>query len=188
MKSSARFEAIQRAKEYLAQKPVFLDTETTGIGPSSEIVEICIVDHDGSILLDTLVRPRGKVEPGAQNVHGISDSMLVEAPGWDQVWPKVENSIQGRSVGIFNKDFDRRMLMQSHMRNGMVWKQPQTNYFCVMKLYARFYGQWSSRRGSYRWQSLDNARWQCKLDIPNSHRAKDDTLLTREVLLHMANS
>lgn len=188
MDTRARHDAIQQAQEYLARKPVYLDTETTGIDPHAEIVEICIVDHDGNILLDALVKPRGKIDPGAQNVHGISEAMLAEAPGWEQVWPTVEKALKGRYVGIYNQDFDLRMMQQSHQRNWMQWRLPEATFFCVMKLYARFYGQWNSKRRSYRWQSLDNARWQCKLETPNSHRAKDDTLLTREVLLHMANS
>ena len=186
MDTGARFEAIQQAKEYLERKPVYLDTETTGIGPNAEIIEICIVDHDGAILLDALVKPRGKIEPGARNVHGISDSMLSDAPGWQELWPQVDEALRGRHAGIYNQDFDLRMMRQSHQRNGMQWRQPSDTFFCIMKLYARFHGQWNPKRRSYRWQSLDNARLQCHLDIPNSHRAKDDTLLARQVLLHMA--
>lgn len=55
-----------------------------------------------------------------------------------------------------------------------------------MELYARYYGSWNERYSSYRWQSLENAGSQCGIAIPNSHRAKDDTLLARAVLLHMA--
>ncbi len=188
MNEGARTDAIRRAKKYLALKPVFLDTETTGIGPHAEVVEICVVDHEGNILVDTLVKPRGEVEPGAQTVHGINDDMLTDAPGWERVWPQVEEVLQGSNTGIYNLDFDRRIMMQSHQRNDMPWKRLDTNFFCIMKLYAQFHGQWNSRRGSYRWQSLDRARRQCRLNIPNKHRAKEDTLLAREVLLYMANS
>ena len=94
MHTRARFDAIQRAKEYLSRKPVYLDTETTGTGPNAELVEICIVDHDGAILLDTLVKPRGKIEAGARNVHGISDSLLSDAPSWQDIWPQVDEALQ----------------------------------------------------------------------------------------------
>jgi DNA polymerase-3 subunit epsilon len=188
MSSRARHEAILSAKEYLAAKPVYLDTETTGTEPIAEIVEISIVDHDGSILVDTLVKPRGKIEPDAQRVHGITLEILADAPSWDTVWPQVENTLRGRQVGIYNLDFDLRMMQQSHQRYWMQWKQPEANFFCIMKLYAKFYGDWNPRRRSYRWQSLDNARRQCQLSLPNSHRAKDDTLLTRAVLQHIASS
>jgi hypothetical protein len=55
-----------------------------------------------------------------------------------------------------------------------------------MKLYARFRGDWNSRAGSYRWYSLDDARWQCGLELPNAHRAHADTLLARAVLNFIA--
>jgi DNA polymerase III epsilon subunit-like protein len=188
MNLSARSEAIQQAQEYLAANPVYLDTETTGTDPFAEILEISIVDHNGGILLDTLVKPRGIIDPGAQRVHGITLEMLADAPGWDQVWPQVEAALQERSIGIYNLDFDLRMLQQSHQRNGLQWTPPQANFFCIMMLYAKFYGQWNPKHRNYRWQSLDNARRQCGLDIPNSHRAKDDTLLARAVLHHIANA
>ena len=186
MNISARAEAIRRAKEYLAQQPVFLDTETTGIGPNAEIVEISVLDFDARILVDTLVKPRGSIELGAQRVHGIGPEMLDSAPGWEVVWPDVQAALAGRAVGIFNADFDLRMMQQSHQLNRMQWQQPKDEYFCIMRLYAQFYGQWNAQRRSYRWQSLENARAQCSLQTPNSHRALDDTRLAREVLLHMA--
>ena len=55
-----------------------------------------------------------------------------------------------------------------------------------MKLYAQFYGQWNPRHGNYRWQSLDQAGEQCGIPLQNSHRAKDDTHLTRALLEYMA--
>ena len=187
MSSKARSEATQQALDYLAKQPVYLDTETTGIDPSAEIIEISIVDHDESILVDTLVKPRGKIDLGDQRVHGITEGMLADAPGWEAVWPQVQAALEGRYVGIFNLDFDLRMMQQSHQCNWMQWQQPQVDFFCIMKLYAKYYGQWNSKHRNYRWQSLDNARHQCSLDLPNSHRAKDDTLLTRAILHHMAN-
>jgi hypothetical protein len=47
-----------------------------------------------------------------------------------------------------------------------------------MKLYADFIG-------SRRWQRLEEAGRQCRLELPNSHRAKDDTLLARAVFQYM---
>ena len=42
------------------------------------------------------------------------------------------------------------------------------------------------RAGNYRWHSLDDARGQCGLDLPNAHRAHADTLLARAVLHFVA--
>jgi len=53
-----KFLAAKWAREVLANKKdyVILDTETTGLG-CAEIVQIGIIDLDGKILLDSLVKP-----------------------------------------------------------------------------------------------------------------------------------
>jgi DNA polymerase-3 subunit epsilon len=184
---SARKEAILTARKWLAQKPVYVDTETTGTGAGDVIVEISIIDHDGSTLVDSLVRPVGSISPEAMAVHGISNEMVREARRWESVWPEVEAAFRNRVVGIYNADFDLRMLQQTHQKNWLRWANPEgAQFFCIMKLYAQFYGEWNSRRGGYRWQSLDAAGKQCGIPLPNSHRAKDDTLLTQALLEYMA--
>ena len=46
----ARQAAILVARQKIALKPIYLDTETTGLGPDAEIVDICLLEHDGSVL------------------------------------------------------------------------------------------------------------------------------------------
>jgi DNA polymerase III epsilon subunit-like protein len=188
MNSSARREAIQIAQQWIDRKPVYIDTETTGTGPNDSIIEISVIDHDGSVLVDSLVKPVGKISPGARAVHGITNEMIKDAPRWESLWTQVDAAITNRAIGIYNVDFDLRMMRQSHQMNWLRWSDPQgAEFFCIMKLYAQFRGQWNPRYGNYRWQSLDQAREQCKIPLPNSHRAKDDTLLTRALLEYMAN-
>jgi DNA polymerase-3 subunit epsilon len=187
MNPGARKEAIQIAQKWMTQKPVFIDTETTGTDQNANIVEIAVIDHDGSVLVDSLVKPVGVIPAEATAIHGITNEIIKDAPRWEEVWHKVEDTISNRAVGIYNADFDLRMMRQSHQKNWMRWYDPEgTKFFCIMKLYAQFYGVWNNRRGSYRWQSLDAAGRQCNIPLPNSHRAKDDTLLTRKVLEYLA--
>jgi len=187
MSFSVLNEAAQKAKGYVQQKPIYLDTETTGISPTDNIVEISILDYDGSVLVNTLVKPVGLISPDAMAVHGIHEEMLGNAPRWRDVWEEVEPVLSGRLVGIYNADFDLRMMEQSHARNWMRWIQPQgMQVFCIMKLYAEYYGEWDHRRGNYRWQSLADAGRHCEISLPNSHRAKDDANLTRSILHFMA--
>lgn len=186
--SPARAEAVQIAKTKLALRPVYLDTETTGTGPTDEVIEIGIVDADGTTLFESLVKPMGKVGQGAYNVHGINDAMLASAPRWMIVWPKVEAVLAGRTVGVYNADFDLRLLQQTNARYKMRWIMPQgASFFCVMKLYAQFYGERNPKTGGYRWQSLENAGRQCQLPQPNAHRTVADSLLTRALLQYMAD-
>ena len=50
---------------------VIIDTETTGIGPCDEVIELAVLDTHGRVLLDTLVRPTCPIDPGAARVHGL---------------------------------------------------------------------------------------------------------------------
>ena len=181
MLSPIRSAAVQKARGIWAAQPVFLDTETTGLGDNAEIVEISILNFDGSVLLDTLVRPRRPIPFDAVQVHGITNEMVAAAPTWMHVWPQVENLLAGRHVGIYNAEFDLRMMRQSHQVIGLPWRNFPGQAFCVMRLYADFYG-------ARRWQRLEDAGRQCRISLPNSHRARDDTLLTLAVFKHMVDS
>ena len=181
MSTTYRKKAIQTVRDYSNFKPVFLDTETTGLHNTAEIVEISVVNYDGSVLLDTLVKPVHSIPWEVIRVHGITDEMVVEAPSWTEVWPQVEKNIQGRYVGIYNADFDIRMMKQSHILNGISEDISEVRSFCMMKLYAQFYG-------TGRWQKLESAGQQCGLALPNTHRAKDDTLLVQAIFEHMVNA
>ncbi len=46
-------------------KYAILDTETTGLGKNDEIIEISILALDGTVLLDTYVKPSIPVSKGA---------------------------------------------------------------------------------------------------------------------------
>jgi DNA polymerase-3 subunit epsilon len=186
MDSIARREAIREAQKLLEARPVYLDTETTGIGENAEVIEVGVVDDEGKTLFSSLVKPRGKIEAAAMRVHHIAQEQLANAPSWGEVWPGLRQVLEGRRVGMYNSDFDLRLMKQSHTRAWLRWDLEDAQFFCIMKLYARFQGEWDTKRGSFRWHSLDTAGKQCHIPLPNSHRAVDDALLTRELLHFMA--
>lgn len=182
MPSSFRQSVIQRAREIWNARPIFMDTETTGLHNRAEIVEICLIDHAGEVLLDTLVRPRRPIPPDTMRIHGITNEMVAQAPTWLQVWPQVEALLRERYIGMYNAEFDLRMLQQSHQANGLPFgARPAWQVFDIMKMYTDFSGAW-------KWQKLEDAGRQCGIPLPNSHRAKDDTLLTRALFEYMATS
>lgn len=184
MKKS-RTVAIARAQQLLADQPLFLDTETTGLDPRAEIVEIALVDHDGAVLLDSLVKSTRPIPWDATRIHRITDEMVADAPTWAELWPQVQALLTGRRVGIYNAEYDLRLIQQSHAAHRLVERTAGSNAFCIMKLYAEFFGE-PGRYGDFRWQSLDKAARQCRIGLPNSHRAAADAQLARAVLLHMA--
>jgi len=186
MESRSRHSAILEARVLLESNPVYLDTETTGMHFNSEVVEIGILDDQGQVLFDQLVRPRGKMDPAAGRVHGITQEMLESAPTWEQVWPQAEAFLRGKRIGVYNVEFDLRLMKQTHSRSWLTWSLPDTNFFDIMKLYARYHGDWDPLHKSYRYQSLEMAGRQCGIRLPNAHRAVDDCLLTRALLHFMA--
>lgn len=188
MNTSHRLSAIHEARALLESDPVYLDTETTGMHLSAEVIEIGIIDDKAQVLYNSLIRPRGKIDPAAAHVHGITPEMLADAPTWDQAWPQAEAVLMNRRIGVYNVEFDVRLIKQSHNRSWLRWVLPESNFFDIMKLYARFNGDRDPYHRSFRYQSLEQAGRQCHIPLPNAHRAVDDCLLTRAVLHHMAES
>jgi DNA polymerase III epsilon subunit-like protein len=183
---STRAHAIHRAQELLTLNPVYLDTETTGLKNDAQIVEICVLDSDGSVLVDSLVRPTIRISPEARQVHGLTDAMVKTAPTWAELWPTVEQALTGRVMAIYNAEFDQRLMAQSHAAHRLRWTWPANAFTCIMLLYAQYRGEWNAKYGNYRWHSLEVAQIQCGLSLPNAHRAQADALLARAVLRHMA--
>lgn len=55
-RGSARQAAVRWAIDIVGRDDVvYLDTETTGLGPDAEIVDIAVVDQAGRVLLNSLV-------------------------------------------------------------------------------------------------------------------------------------
>jgi DNA polymerase-3 subunit epsilon len=179
-------EAVQEAKKLIALKPCFLDTETTGFNPSDEVIDIAIIDSEGAVLLDSLVKPRKAIPNDASAIHGIYDQDLVDAPTWTEIWPDIVEILNGQVLGLYNADFDLRLIEQSSRLNGLGWSPPYTKSFDVMHLFAQFYGDWNEHHQSYSWKKLELAGRHLGIELPNAHRALADALLTREVLTALA--
>jgi DNA polymerase-3 subunit epsilon len=183
---SSRHEAMRLARTEIARMPLYLDTETTGLTFTDQIVEICVLDHDGTVLVDSLIKPLVRISVSAANIHGITNEMVKNAPTWAELWPVIESILSSRRIAIYNSEFDVRMMQQSHRRHGMAWSLPDEHFLCIMQLYAQYFGQWDSRRGSYRWHSLQAAGRQCRIALPNTHRAQADAALARALMRHIA--
>ena len=186
MDINRRKNVIDEARKLLLECPLYLDTETTGLHNTAEVIEIGIIDDEANVLFEALVKPRGKIDPAAARVHGITADMLVGAPSWEQVWLEAEAVLMDKMIGVYNAEFDLRIIKQTNTRSWLRWALQDANFFDVMKLYARFHGDWDPFHRSFRYQSLELAGRQCGIRLPNAHRAVDDCLLTRTLLHHMA--
>jgi DNA polymerase III subunit epsilon len=180
MSRFAKANAIKDAQYHLSMNPIFLDTETTGLSNQDVVIEVGVVDLAGQILFQSLVNPPIPIPAAATAIHGITADMLSEAPTWKAAWDELHAVLQGRHVGIYNKEFDLRMMKQTNNHKDYLieWNLDDNRVFCVMELYARFYGQRSK---------LESAGAACGISLPNSHRAVDDAKLTAALFNYIAN-
>lgn len=168
-----------KIRHLYASQPLFLDTETTGLHAHAEIIEICIIDFHGNVLINTLVKPRLPIPPDVTYLHGIDNGMVSTAPSWLTVWARVKNILENRTIGIYNVEFDLKMMQQSHLLNGLPWRPPVAEFFCIMRLFSDFFG-------SMKWFKLEEASQRLGIEYGNVHRAYADSLTARAVFLKLA--
>ena len=85
---------------------VVLDSETTGLDDEDEIIDLAIISRHGSTMFNSLIKPTCPVSEGARAVHHISDEMLADAPTFAEVYPRIQEILSGKTVIIYNKNFD----------------------------------------------------------------------------------
>ena len=184
---TANPKVIQRAKQILAYDPIFIDTETTGFSPEDMVIEVGVVDLRVETLFETFVKPSIPIPPDAMAVNHITDDMVADAPQWTEIWPALKGVMESRFVGMYNADFDLRLMKQTHARYWLDWPMDDKHFFCVMKLYAAFFGEPSRRGRGFRFHKLEAAGTACGIPLPNSHRAVDDALLTAALFKYIAD-
>ncbi len=173
------------ARELIKQSPLYLDTETTGLDNNAEIVEIVVLESDGTVLYESLVKPLSPIPLEATRIHGIGDAHVANAPTWPLVWATLRPLVVQRPLAIYNAAFDLRMMRQSMQRYQLTWRENITA-IDIMQLFAEYRGEWDSLRRAYRWVKLEEAGRYFNIPLNNTHRASDDTRLARAVLHALA--
>lgn len=133
--------AFYATLRYIVESPdkfVILDTETTGMGPQDQVIELGILDMKGNILMDTLVRPTCRIAPDALAVHHITEDMVAAAPLWPAVWAQAEALINRKRILAYNAAFDVRLLKQSCRANSL--KEPFIRSLCLMEAATAWLG------------------------------------------------
>ncbi len=179
-----REHAVAWAQGVLSEpSTVYLDTETTGFPPAAEVVDLAVVTAAGEILVDTLVRPLSPIPAGATAIHGISDHHVAAAPYWVDIHDLLCDALTGRTVVIYNLDFDRRVLLGCGDRHRL--SLPEARWECAMRAYAGYRGERSQRGGQFRLHKLEDAAHHFG-HPPGGHRALADAVTCLRVVRGMA--
>lgn len=168
--------AISWARNVLNNKEYYLilDTETTGLDDKARIVQVAMIDMDGSTVIDELVNPKRPIPPEATLIHGITDDMVSDKREFWQIERTMLRLARNKHIIIYNKDFDLRMIKQSGLL--ICYLNNPAYYDCAMLQYAAFVGEWNDYHGNYRWQRLPSG----------DHSARGDCLATLDLLRKMA--
>ncbi|MDC9613431.1 3'-5' exonuclease [Xenorhabdus khoisanae] len=180
-----RQQAQRIAEQLLEEDIVILDTETTGLKNDDEIVEISIINAEGDVLLDTLIKPQKKIPAEAIKIHSITNEDVQHAPTWSDIYKKYREIVKGKIVIIYNKSYDTRIIRQTCKKYEL--PTPRIKSECAMLLYAQYHGEINERTGDYKWHKLTAAIYDNNIEVSGkAHRALTDAQMTLELMKRMA--
>lgn len=156
-KTKKMIEALQTK-----HNPIILDCETTGLDPTTdEILELAIINTEGTVLYHSLVKPvRNHSWEAAAKIHGIDPEMIASAPLLSEELPKIQTIISGSDLIIgYNPLFDLAFLEEAGCDYSHLYDTIYARYWIedLMDAFAAIYGDWNTYYGSYTWQKLSTA-------------------------------
>jgi DNA polymerase-3 subunit epsilon len=171
------------AETPLAALPALvLDTETTGLDPTRDrIVSLGAVRLHGTRLyrnrvLDLLINPGRQIPAVSTAVHGISDLMVLPAPAYTEVAPKIMAALAGVAVIGHHTTFDLAVLRHASKAVGVDWQDPP--WLDTALLYSALHPE-------ARLFDLDTVAEALGVPIHGRHTALGDALATGELYLRL---
>ena len=147
---------------------VMLDLETTGGNPVRDrITEIAAVRMEGGQEVarwSSLVNPGTNIPIFIQNLTGISNAMVQEAPGFDEVAPHLLDLLDGAVLVAHNVRFDHGFLLNEFARMNVALR---VKTLCTVRLSRQLYPQ-------HKGHGLDAIMQRHNLTTLARHRAMGD--------------
>ena len=99
---------------------IILDTETTGLRRTDEVIELGIISSDGEVLYEGLFNPNFDIDSKIMKITGIRNGDLCDAPYFEDEWDEIKNIISGKTIIGYNVLFDIRMLQQTMSKYNII--------------------------------------------------------------------
>ena len=93
-------------------REIILDTETTGLDPKMghrlvEIGAVELINHTPTgVNYQTYINPERDVDPGAQEIHGLTNEFLKQHPVFEDICAEFMNFLSDSTLIIHNAPFD----------------------------------------------------------------------------------
>lgn len=161
------------AQERLADSStVIIDIESTGLlhqDPETEIVQLCILNVKGRPLFSMMLKPSQPMRDEVIAIHNISNEEIYHQPIFPQVAKMIAFVLKDKHVVSWNMDFDWKLLM--HMFKKYEIDTPKiAGASCAMDKYSEWAGEWSTKKGGFKWQKLPNFIGETSHDAYNDCR------------------
>lgn len=175
-------QAFQWPEQWTDLRFVALDVETTGFKPEEErIIEIGLVTFDRGQILDewgSLVNPGKPIPLEVQELTGIKDEDVANAPRFEEIAQEVARRLQGVGLCAYNLRFDQSFIDAELKRSGFAW--PPESPTLDPLIFAR-----ELQRGE-RSKKLGDVAERLGIPLENAHRATDDAKVAGLVMLAFA--
>ncbi|MBQ3834531.1 MAG: 3'-5' exonuclease [Elusimicrobia bacterium] len=147
---------------------VFLDVETTGLSVDhgARVCEIAMLKTENGVETEysTLVNPGHPILPRYSQIHGITNSMVKDAPLFGDIAQNVANFIDGSVLVCHNAPFDLGFISKQLMECGV--SSPEMYYLDTLIISRQYFSFQSNKLGDIA-RTLD-------IEIEQAHRAMSD--------------
>ncbi|MFN0071836.1 MAG: exonuclease domain-containing protein [Chloroflexota bacterium] len=158
---------------------VFVDLETTGFSVDHDrAIEIAAMRYEAGILVDafhSLLDPRMRIPARIEQLTGISDHMVRDAPILEDVLPRLIDLLDGAVMVAHNLAFDFSFLRRAAVLSRRDFSPSR---LCSLRLARRALKNLPSHR-------LDALARELNLPVEPLHRAQPHAQLTAEVYLRL---
>ncbi len=163
----------------MPKKAIYYDTETTGVKPEKDrIIEIAAYDPLEDRSFVSLVNPKMPIPAESTAITGITDAMVQDAPGFDQVGKDFIEFCKGDVILIAHNgdSFDKQFLINECKRESLEY--PNFPHIDTLK-WARKY------RPDLPKHPLQYLREVYGIEQNQAHRALDDVIVLYKIFSRM---
>ena len=151
----------------------FVDLETTGTSAIKDRITeigIVLVDAHGVQEWSRLINPQTRIPGYIEQLTGITNAMVADAPVFASVAAEIDSLLQGRLFIAHNARFDYGFLKNEFKRLGWRFQAP---VLCSVKLSRSLYPE-------FKHHNLDSLIERYDLKVENRHRALTDAQLIHQ--------